>query len=300
MNKFAIYTVCTGGYDNIKQPQCLDSRFDFILYTDTKERKNIGVWIVKTIDYENENKSRVSRYPKTHPEELLSEYAATLYMDASIQIISPWIYNRFVELYNSGVDIASVRHPERDCIYDEAYYVLYGPVGGWEKERTAIEWCHKIWQDGFPRHYGLYEAGLLFRRNNSKMRMIDELWWKCISENNHKRDQFSFTYALWTHSPKTNLFLPEDQNVRTSPYLQYVKHQAARINKEVIKSKGELLRYRCFNITTYWKNLSIKIWHSLYRKSHPYTRLVVLGWIFGLFCSPIILKNKILHKFRKE
>ena len=62
---------------------------------------------------------------KTHPEILLPEYEATLWIDASILITSPYIYNQITHLFQTGIQFASVKHPYRNCIYDEAYCV-YG------------------------------------------------------------------------------------------------------------------------------------------------------------------------------
>ena len=86
MKKFVIYTVQTGGYDNVQQPLVVDERFDYILFTDSADAKQKGVWQVRSIPYQNADLTRLSRYPKMHPNELLSDYAASLYIDANIQI----------------------------------------------------------------------------------------------------------------------------------------------------------------------------------------------------------------------
>ena len=95
MNLFAIYTACIGGYDNILQPKAIDDRFDYILFSDEVAKERVGVWQVRHVDYTNPDKTRIARYVKTHPEELLPEYEATLWMDANIQIVSSKVYGRF-------------------------------------------------------------------------------------------------------------------------------------------------------------------------------------------------------------
>ena len=71
---------------------------DCFISNDFKETKQ-GVWTVREIPriVENDNK-RLSRYPKTHPETLLADYKASLYIDANIQILDQWVYDRFIEL----------------------------------------------------------------------------------------------------------------------------------------------------------------------------------------------------------
>ena len=171
MNRFAIYTVSTGGYDEVKQPSVIDSRFDYILFTDNAmESMKLGVWQVRSIPYINEDKTRLSRYPKMHPEELLSEYAASLYLDANIQITGQSIYDRCVELYERGVDWAGRKHPYRDCIYDEAYYVY-----GLDTEKNIFRWCRRLRNEGYPRHRGLFENNVIFRTHNERTRLVDAM-----------------------------------------------------------------------------------------------------------------------------
>ena len=125
MKQFVVYTVQTGGYDNVQQPLVVDERFDYILFTDATDVKQKGVWQVRSIPYQNADLTRLSRYPKMHPNELLSDYTASLYIDANIQITGQRIYDRVVECYEQEVDWAGIKHPYRDCIFDEAY-AIYG------------------------------------------------------------------------------------------------------------------------------------------------------------------------------
>ena len=208
MNKFAIYTACIGGYDNILQPETIDDRFDYILFSEEVAEERIGVWQVRHVDYTNPDKTRVARWVKTHPEELLPQYVATLWMDSNIQIISPWVYSRFMELYESDSNIASIKHPERDCVYDEAFKVSsYTVFGALEHEKIAMTWCRKLRSEHYPRHNGLYETNILFRKNNPIVQAVDSMWWICI-DNYSKRDQLSFNYALWkTGIPTDTYFL---------------------------------------------------------------------------------------------
>ena len=59
MNEFVIYTVRTGGYDDILQPKVVDNRFDYILFTDHTDASTIGIWQVKTIPYVHADSTRM-------------------------------------------------------------------------------------------------------------------------------------------------------------------------------------------------------------------------------------------------
>ena len=53
MNRYVIYTAVVGNYDEIKQPQVVDNRFDYILFSNDIKEKNVGIWQVRPIPYHN-------------------------------------------------------------------------------------------------------------------------------------------------------------------------------------------------------------------------------------------------------
>lgn len=244
MRRFAIYTACIGGYDNLLQPMVVDERFDYFLFTDAAIEDHLGVWQVRRVDYANPDKTRIARYVKTHPEELLPEYSATLWIDSNIQIQSETIYERFVELFEKAIQFASVKHPVRDCVYDEAYKIL---EIGLEKERIVLEWCHKMRKEKFPPHEGLYETNVLFRVNDGTIKDLDASWWKQIEEYS-RRDQLSVRYVLWKMPVKQAFFLPPEENTRNSDAIKRMEHTSAEHQegrRKMVLSKGERNRIKC-------------------------------------------------------
>lgn len=206
MNKFVVYTVQVGGYDVVQQPLVVDERFDYVLFTDSEESKEIGIWQVRTIPYENSDLKRVSRYPKMHPNELLNEYEASLYIDANIQITGQRIYDRVVECYEQGIDWAGIKHPKRDCIYEEAYAIY-----DLETKENIWKWCHFLRKDNFPRHYGLYENNIIFRTHNDVVKNINKMWWDLYTEYT-RRDQLTLCYLFWKNpNIRFTYLLPEGE-----------------------------------------------------------------------------------------
>ena len=61
MNKYAIYTAIVGNYDEIFQPEIVDSRFDYILFSTDIELQRIGVWQVRKINYTNDDKIKIKK-----------------------------------------------------------------------------------------------------------------------------------------------------------------------------------------------------------------------------------------------
>lgn len=295
MKKIAVYTVLTGGYDDLLQPKVIDDRFDYILFSNDFKESTCGVWNIKSIPnvIQGDNK-RLSRYPKSHPEEMLSDYEASLYIDANIQIASTWVYDRFVELYEKGVEYAGIKLvlTGHDCIYDHAFEMCQFLV---EHESNAIRQCHELYKRGFPRHFGLNENNVIFRRHTDRMKLVDEEWWWWI-KNYSFRDQFSYMYCLWKYQIPLVYFLPHGYDTRNCDHFNLIKHDG---NTNVIKVKivkrgwWEKIRVKC---KSFDKERSLQRWHSIYRSPYYSTLLHVDGIITVIKNLPFLVKcaiNKI-------
>ena len=222
MKRFVIYSAIVGVYDEILQPSVVDDRFDYVLFSDCLPEGKQGEWRVRRINYTNPIKAKMARYVKTHPETLLPEYEASLWLDANIRITGKDIYDRFVELFEKATLIASVKHLAYDCVYNEMFAVL---DFRYESEEMVVKWGHELRKLGYPRHAGLFETGLMYRRHsNPEIKGLDAIWWNYI-DTYSKRDQLSFTVALREEHLSCEYFLPEGKTVRDSEGLEFVKHK---------------------------------------------------------------------------
>ena len=283
MKRFVIYTVITGEYEKVLQPKVVDKRFDYILFTDNKSSKKEGVWTVRNITIENNlDKIRLSRFPKTHPVSLLSDYYASLYIDANIQIQDEWIYLRIVELVEKGIEYAGVKLilTGRDCIYDHAFDMC---VVNAEHDYTAIKQCHELYLRGFPPHFGLNENNLIFRVHNDSIRKLGEEWWYWIM-NYSCRDQFSFMYCLWKYNIHLNYLLPVGEDSRNSNHFIYVVHNNNPIvAKRKWKKKGVFEKVRLITLS-FNVNKGLIIWRNSYKSKYPVYTLYYLS-LFEFFKS---------------
>ena len=280
MNEFVIYTVRTGGYDDILQPKVVDNRFDYVLFTDHTDASTIGIWQVKTIPYFHADSTRMSRYPKMHPNELLKEYKASLYIDANIQILQQRLYDRIIELYDQQIDWAGAAHPcHRDCIYDEIY-AFYGL----DYEKTLMRWGHRLRKENFPRHQGLYENNIIFRRHNQMTKAINDLWWQTYDAYS-RRDQLSLFYAFWKiPGAKKTLLLSEGENARNSDALKVFNHLsiAKSANRREVKvSFFEHARNRCRHGLSE-KEASFRAFHYWLYGLPPFIANLLL-YIWGMY-----------------
>ena len=219
--KIAIYTVLTGGYENLMQPLVCNEHFDFVCFSNDIFQDQVGVWQIKKFAGRFPNKQLESRYPKMHPWIILSEYEYSVYMDANIRIVSQNFYHLILQKIKTGVQISGIKHPFRNCLYLEGYEVI---SYGLENFRTVIHEMRFIHQEGFPRRFGMYEANIILRKHaDEKIQKQCELWWKMINRYS-KRDQLSYSYTLWKFDIDFDYLIPENQSARNCPWLYMKKH----------------------------------------------------------------------------
>lgn len=283
-----------GGYDEIMQPKVVDDRFDHILFSNDIKEDRVGVWQIRPIPYHNDDNTRICRYVKTHPEDLLPEYDFSIWVDSNIQIVSSYVYDHAIDLYQQGTLLSSMCHPIRDCIYDEAFEVMFLCF---EQEKIVVEWCRRLRKENYPEHNGLHETGVMFRKHNTSLvRETNVMWWDCI-EKYSKRDQLSFNYALWKLGIECDYFLEKGYCVRNSDSFVYMEHK--NIGKKVYlntKKYSWLLRY-C------WKNqhkedVVKRYYMNIYASLFPYFWIGMLGqyYRFKEICKRNIRRLKIKNK----
>ncbi len=299
LKQFVVYTVQTGGYDIVQQPLVIDERFDYVLFSDSKENKSIGVWQVRSIPYENADLTRRSRYPKMHPNELLGEYMSSLYIDANIQITGQHIYDRVVEYYEQGIDWAGIQHPYRDCIYDEAYAIY-----GLDTEANILRWCHQLRSENYPRHRGLFENNIIFRTHNDHTKVVNTMWWN-LYEQHTRRDQLTLFYVLWkTPAINTALLLPEGESSWNSNTVQIHKHNknAKHIGRRGVKESFlEHARNRCRCGMEEKKELFKEFHYWLYGLNPSIARILLClwGW-YALVVYGAIIKYRAYKRHQNE
>lgn len=274
MNKFVIFTAIVGGYDEILQPKVVDDRFDYILFSNDIKETKVGVWQVRPINYRNKIQTKIARWVKTHPEELLPMYECSLWIDASVIIQSNYVYERVFELYDSKILIATQVNPDFICIYQEILGMMFFQ---WETEKTAIEWGRFLRKEGYPRWIGTNETRLLYRiHSNQEIKKIDRIWWNCI-DNYSRRDQFSFHYVIWKNNLDCEIFLPQIYGARDSEYI-IINHHKNFQNKTLNKRYNLLWHYYHRHVNE--KSTIENIYYWAYGRHNPYAWLNIIGLIY--------------------
>jgi len=117
-----------------------------------------------------------------------SEYS--IYIDGNIKLItSP---EKLIEKYLKDCDLAVYKHPNRDCIYDEA---MVCAKMGLDNAEVIIHQAKSYEDSGYGKHKGLAECGIIMRRHTKKVEEFNNAWWAeyCVHS---RRDQISFMYAV--------------------------------------------------------------------------------------------------------
>ncbi len=221
MNSTVIYTSLVGNCDDLLQPEVVREDFDYVCFTDQIQTERVGVWEMRTIPFSNKNKSRISRYPKLLPHVVLPEYEYSVYIDANIKIVSEEFYEVINNKIASGCLIAQVRHPTIDCTYDEiAFAFRCNKV----TLLQAIRQCAFLKNNKFPRHFGLFENNLIFRRHNhERVVMLSQQWWELYMQY-APRDQFMLMYVYWRNNFMPEYFFDKNTSTRNTPCLRYHLH----------------------------------------------------------------------------
>lgn len=236
MKKFAIYTACIGGYDDIAQPPVVSDQFDYFVFSDHSQDERCGIWkIISAPIKDNMSPIFWARYIKTHPHELLPQYDAWIWVDTNLLFADNFIYNKFADWYNGSALVAACPHPATDDVYEHIYEMC---CFGFEKDIVCLQAMKYLQEHNYPAHHGLCETGILFRKNISCVTTFDERWWWHI-QNLSKRDQFSFNYVLYVQQIQWESILPQNEPIRQSPHIIYNYHANIASKRKVVKLTQE-------------------------------------------------------------
>ena len=203
MNKIAVYTGLFTDDPNTLYGDIIDythnkDGIDYIAFTNSDHLKS-DFWDVRKMDTWR-NGRWTARKCKTSPQELLPEYDAWLWMDN--QLFFTYDPRSLFNFYLNQSDLSAHRHCDRNCAYEETQAAL-GRKPERDKPETLINQAKQYESEGYPSGNGLYENGILFRRNNEHTNNFNKLWFEETAKWNTE-DQISMMYSLWK-TPKVKV-----------------------------------------------------------------------------------------------
>lgn len=191
-NKLVVYTALfTDDIDYVygELPEYdINSNVDFICFTNTPHLKSEN-WDIRLIETDISSRKQARRC-KMLSHEYLPDYDAWIWVDNSCL----FKYDP-VDLFNyymKDSDICLHEHCDRTTIFEEAQVIIERELDDPMVVTKQLQRYEKLgYQD-----QGLFETGILMRRNNNTVTNFNNVWWNEV-DNNSIRDQISFPYVLW-------------------------------------------------------------------------------------------------------
>ena len=101
-----VYTCLTGNYDTLRQPVYVDENWDYVCFTDDENlvaQKNVGVWKIRPLAFQERDNTRNSRYHKINPHKLFPEYEQSIWCDSNVNILSSYIFEQIFHITHDEV-----------------------------------------------------------------------------------------------------------------------------------------------------------------------------------------------------
>ena len=199
MKKLAVYTALFTDepdylYGDLIPFKHDKENIDYIAFTNSDYLES-DFWDVRKMDIWRDGRW-TARKCKTSPQELLPDYDAWLWMDNEIYFT--YDAKSLFEHYLNDYDLAVHKHCDRNCLYQETYEGGLKRVPMRDTPESLIDQVKRYEKEGYPHNIGMYENGILFRRNNGKIIKMNKLWFKEVADWNTE-DMQPMMYALWKY-----------------------------------------------------------------------------------------------------
>lgn len=198
MKKGVIYTCISGDYDSLKDFLVVREGWDYVCFSDSVQRTVYNQsWQIKPLAFKELDDVRNARWHKINPHKLFKNYKYSVWIDANIDVVRDDFYLEIDKHIERSEQFAVMKHPERDCIYDEATVILDAQMDDPRRVKSQVK---KIRELKFPEHAGLIVSCILLRKHGDKV-LINamEEWWRWVRDFS-RRDQLSLNFVLWRHN----------------------------------------------------------------------------------------------------
>jgi hypothetical protein len=141
------------------------------------------------------------------------------WVDANMHVYEPAFPNEMAALCGDA-PLAVWRHPDRDCIYEEAVASLILAPAKYDREPIIAQVGH-YWRMGHPEHAGLYAGGVVVWNQNHPLTRAIAAAWLHECQRWTYQDQLSLPVVLRSFNV-TPALLPFD--LRANPWLRIGEH----------------------------------------------------------------------------
>lgn len=215
-----VYTCISGNYDVLDDPRVVTPGWEYICFTDQPIQSK--VWEIRPLpdsitSDKTLNQIKRQRIVKIRPWDFIGDCDVCVWVDANLLILGDM--DEFVKQHDG--DLVTTKHPDRDCIYDEALAIVKYRKDNMTVMQPQIDFYKA---DGYPAHAGLCETNVIIRRKTDDVQKVMDMWSELLRKHSH-RDQMSFNYVIWKLGYKLKMFSAAERN-------KFFKYRAHRKNKK--------------------------------------------------------------------
>lgn len=186
MSNVVVYTAMYGPHDNLKVQPAITG-VDYVCFTD--QAINAPGWDVVKVQSSMPDRL-AAKDPKMRPNRWVRRWRQSIWIDASVQILSPEFVPAALGAMRDG--LAFFAHPDRDCIYEESTVSIRMPKYGPTAIKRQVE---RYRAEGFPEHAGLWACGIIARDRKRSLNRLGQKWFdRCKEESG--QDQISLPPLL--------------------------------------------------------------------------------------------------------
>lgn len=182
-----VFTAIFGSYEELKEPLVVTPGWEYLCFTDQPLKSDIWQIVPCELGMNDILSARLVKI-KFY---LFFESDLSVWIDGSFTIncdLDEWIVNNFP----IKKDMLCIKHPIRDCIYDESEVCIRHGKGG-----EIINKQVKDYESYVPKRNGLIQSGILIRRHTTEVKALCNQWFSEVI-NYSNRDQIAFGFVSLT------------------------------------------------------------------------------------------------------
>tara|TARA_R100000458_G_scaffold59951_1_gene73188 strand:- start:16585 stop:17340 length:756 start_codon:yes stop_codon:yes gene_type:complete len=211
-NSNCIYTCIYGGYEYLRDPEYREPDTDYIVFTDDPNLKS-DFWEVRLVPNETDlHGAKFHKRMKCLPQEWLSNYKTSVWLDANLRIIKP----NYMEWIRDNSPSNSITLYKHFCLAGRHRFCVYKELT--ESMQTAkyredipkfLKQAEDYDNDGFPQEWGLYQSTFIYRNHEDEsITNLCRYWFNQVMKYSNKfpQCQSSLAYSLWKNKTKFDVF----------------------------------------------------------------------------------------------
>jgi hypothetical protein len=197
--KTLILTSITDNKDQLLDPPQKFDNCDYIAFVD--RNYDTKIWELRNVtNFSHIDKwfnRRNSRVYKILSSILFPEYEYIIWCDGNhlLKKDPRDIYREFMDF-----DLLLFKHPDRNCLYDEASVVVEWGLDDPINVDNQVSYYRNL---GMPEKFGLFEVPSFIRKNSPLINKFDLMWWEQLCKF-ASRDQISLPFVLWELNSEIN------------------------------------------------------------------------------------------------